>query len=194
MISQYLILPEDEARRRLDELGALALRINDTKDMVFHDPNAWFFPPKNIKTWTRSKPEEDCVYGYWGVAPIMIVGSRPSTHVNFEGEQAKTYYRLLAQYGLRKAHLTDWFKTDLSGRVDEKVQAHIFAEELRIVRPFFVLTFKESDRSVRDYLERDQCVCFPRPMPHYSLLPGSGVKSDIRQDSRGRRASILAKI
>jgi hypothetical protein len=27
-----------------------------------------------------------------------------------------------------------------------------------------------------------------------SLIPGSGVKSDIRQDSRGRRASILAKI
>jgi hypothetical protein len=28
----------------------------------------------------------------------------------------------------------------------------------------------------------------------FRVIPGSGVKSDIRQDSRGRRASILAKI
>jgi len=32
------------------------------------------------------------------------------------------------------------------------------------------------------------------PLNRSILLPGSGVKSDIRQDSRGRRASILAKI
>jgi quinol monooxygenase YgiN len=33
-------------------------------------------------------------------------------------------------------------------------------------------------------------------LPHTQRFvePGSGVKSDIRQDSRGRRASILAKI
>jgi hypothetical protein len=59
-------------------------------------------------------------FGFFGIAPILIVGSRPSRRTEFNGEQCNVYYRLLHEHGLHDAHLTDCIKTDPKGCLTRK--------------------------------------------------------------------------
>jgi hypothetical protein len=101
----------------------------------------------------------------------MIVGSRPSKHTDFNGEQCKVYYRMLHEHGLHDAHLTDCIKTDPNGTPDPQVQANIFAEELRIIEPLFVLAVNDAEAMVDGYLRQFGSSAYhTMPIPHWTRL------------------------
>jgi hypothetical protein len=88
-------------------------------------------------------PKEDEVGGFWGTAPIIIVGDQPSTSSWDESHlHRRIFYDTLKKIGASNAHLTDLYKrrghsSALRDGLPRDFQSHlkVFRRELEILNP-----------------------------------------------------------
>jgi hypothetical protein len=88
-------------------------------------------------------PKENEVGGFFGTAPIVIVGDQPSTSLWDESHpHRRIFYDTLKKIGASNAHLTDLYKkrgysSELKNGLPQDLQSHLkfFRRELEILNP-----------------------------------------------------------
>ncbi len=122
-------------------------------------PHSWFWTTGNEREkdeHRRLPADVRRVKGYWGTAPVMVVGYMPSWGKKPPKKRHRKetpnalFYRIMAQQGLQNAHITDAFKQ--RQLVQDKAEVALyppaaaqarrwFMREARIIRPRAALTF-----------------------------------------------------
>src|ERR1700693_4198153 len=67
---------------KVNALAQLRMKIKDPDNRAWHIPDPFFFHPMLVPEWRNADKStllhDNCVRGFWGTSPLMLVGSRPT--------------------------------------------------------------------------------------------------------------------
>jgi hypothetical protein len=164
----YFGIATAEDIAKINALAQLKMKVTDGANQPYHIPDPFFFEPMLTPVWQKADTsrlrDQQCVRGFWGTAPLMLVGSRPTKGGKKNSWQLKLLYQLLLKHGLTKVHITDAIKSIPPSKFDLDVERRVFHEELAIIEPHTVVFFdSEAKDRYAEYLS------VPRPKPHPPL-------------------------